>query len=400
MRQLAHLADIERQLLAPLQALLGDAQAVLGTELDSVRLEEAGSATSLDLPVATPSAALATAPEAQRAVGTPFAEALRLVPQGRVASPRALALRTEQAAFMGGASAPGMRVPSASAAGDTSAPTRPADRRVDTSLAEAEAGVSPAPRAGFSPMAPGNNRAPQHPMAPNSPSTTSAPPPLTASSTGTDFATLRATAHSGPTSRTAGSASLRRSQADVGQTEHLSIPAAETLSRSGPAPGAPLPGPALAEFSSDSPQTRHADASAAATAQPRAASPLTGANPPHRLLGIPLRPRQVLPSDTSFVTPDPSHALPPGRDSQAAARRFAAAVEPSLEHAYRLSQARLDTANRATTEAESPSLVRNTFNVTVALAADDANATLDPTKLEDALTDVLRAAARRHGLEI
>lgn len=397
MRQLAHLADIERQLLAPLQTLLGDAQAVLRTELDSIRLEEADSATSLDLPVATPSDALATELEAQRAAKTPVAEVLRPESQGRVASPRALALRTEQAASTGASSAHGLAVPSASA-GEHSAPVRPAGRRVHAALAEA--GVAPIQLEWSSPVLPGTDRAPylmppksilpmsarhtagndpseMEPLADpqaistNAPSTTSAPPPLTALRTGTELAALRATAHSSPISRTAGSA-----------------------------PGTPLPGAALAALAADGHQTRHANASAPVTAQPRAASQLTAAEPSHRLPGIPLRPRQVLPPETSFAAPHPSNAVPPDKDSQAAARRFAATVEPSLEQAYRLSQARLDTARLATTEAESSSLVRNTFNVTVALAADNANAALDPATLEDALTDVLRAAARRHGLEL
>jgi len=44
MASLAHSADIERQLLAPLAALLRDAQALLGVELDADRLEEAAGA--------------------------------------------------------------------------------------------------------------------------------------------------------------------------------------------------------------------------------------------------------------------------------------------------------------------------------------------------------------------
>ncbi|MBL8395118.1 MAG: hypothetical protein JNK99_10280 [Candidatus Accumulibacter sp.] len=91
----------------------------------------------------------------------------------------------------------------------------------------------------------------------------------------------------------------------------------------------------------------------------------------------------------------------PGTHLQAAARRLASAVDPSLEQAYRLTQTRLDTSAASASERiESPSLVRNTFNVTVALHTDDASASLDPTALADALTEVLLTAARRHGLEI
>ncbi len=91
----------------------------------------------------------------------------------------------------------------------------------------------------------------------------------------------------------------------------------------------------------------------------------------------------------------------PGSHLQAAARRLASAVEPSLEQAYRLTQARLDpSAASASERIESPSLVHNTFNVTVALRTDDASTSLDPTDLADALTEVLVTAARRYGLEI
>jgi len=557
MRQLAHLADIERRLLAPLQALLGDAHAVLGTELDSVRLEEAASAISFALPVATPSAPLATKIDAQRVARAPAAEVSYAVKQGGVASPRALAwgaeqgvfapvanghevvvqsplannasaptrladrrvdafssveagtaptphagsspmapgndlapypmapnsmfplsaqhttsdkpsetdpfagprtistnspsttsarppltasgagtefgtLPAEQGASPSGANDPAATTASTAPAGNASAPTRLADRRVDA-FSSVEAGTAPTPHAGSFPVAPGNDRAP-YPMPPNSmyplsaphtasdepsetdplagpraistnsPSTTSPPPPLTASGAGTDFPTLRTTVHSGPNSRIADSAPLCRSPATDGQTEHLSIPPAAPLHGSDPAPGTPLPEAAFAALSAYGDQTRHVDTSAStstsATAQPPATSPLTAAKPSHRLAGIPLRPRQILPPETSFPTPHLGNPAPPGKDAQAAARRFAAAVEPSLEQAYRLSQARLDTARLATTEAESSSLVRNTFNVTVTLAADNPDTALDPATLEDALTDVLRAAARRHGLEL
>jgi hypothetical protein len=87
------------------------------------------------------------------------------------------------------------------------------------------------------------------------------------------------------------------------------------------------------------------------------------------------------------------------REIEAAAARMASAVEPSFEQAYRLTQNRLE--ERTTpSELESQSLVRNTFNVTVALGSNGASESLDRTALEEALTDILRTAARRHGLEI
>lgn len=45
-------------------------------------------------------------------------------------------------------------------------------------------------------------------------------------------------------------------------------------------------------------------------------------------------------------------------------------------------------------------LVRNTFNVQVTLDPQHTDATADLDALEQALVDVLRACARRHGLEV
>ncbi|MBP9803373.1 MAG: hypothetical protein KBE22_00520 [Candidatus Accumulibacter sp.] len=118
------------------------------------------------------------------------------------------------------------------------------------------------------------------------------------------------------------------------------------------------------------------------------------------MLAIPLRPRLTPALERSFATAEAANTPMPGSHLQAAARRLASAVEPSLEQAYRLTQARLDTSTASASERiDSPRLVHNTFNVTVALHTDNASASLDPTALADALTEVLRSSARRHGLE-
>jgi hypothetical protein len=86
---------------------------------------------------------------------------------------------------------------------------------------------------------------------------------------------------------------------------------------------------------------------------------------------------------------------------RAVARRLAGAVEPVIEEAYHLTQAGLGRATASGPEgAESPGLVHNTFNITVNLCSDEASARVDPAALADALSDVLRSSARRHGLEI
>lgn len=108
-------------------------------------------------------------------------------------------------------------------------------------------------------------------------------------------------------------------------------------------------------------------------------------------LGIPLRPRNDNTAQISLVAPDHAHR----RETEAAAR-LAAAVEPSFQQAYRLTQTQLEER----TEPESQSLVRNTFNVTVALNGNGASEGADKTALEEALTDILLTAARRHGLEL
>ncbi|MCE9671253.1 hypothetical protein LY474_25930 [Myxococcus stipitatus] len=77
-------------------------------------------------------------------------------------------------------------------------------------------------------------------------------------------------------------------------------------------------------------------------------------------------------------------------------------VAPVLEHAQRLTHASLtvDTSSRASTEAPPSSAVRNTFNVNVHLDPATAPGGMDRRTLEDALVDILRETARRHGLEV
>lgn len=76
----------------------------------------------------------------------------------------------------------------------------------------------------------------------------------------------------------------------------------------------------------------------------------------------------------------------------------ASAVEPSLEEAYQLTQTRLKT--QETIEKEPSGLVSNTFNVSVSMNNDTTQNGIDRNALEEALTDILRTSARRHGLEV
>jgi len=76
MPSIARSADIERQLLAPLEALLRDAQALLGVELDADRLEEAAGR-GWSESAALPFPALNRTEPARRAIARPPAEQSR-----------------------------------------------------------------------------------------------------------------------------------------------------------------------------------------------------------------------------------------------------------------------------------------------------------------------------------
>ncbi len=192
-------------------------------------------------------------------------------------------------------------------------------------------------------------------------------------------------------------APLAESLASPGEDDAAAVPAAEQALRSDKQPEAPT----ATMPSGDRRQPADAEATPPAASLADLSQHVSPVPDSHRMLAIPLRPRQAPPSERSFATPEAAKTRMPGSHLQAAARRLASAVEPSLEQAYRLTQARLDpSAASASERIESPSLVHNTFNFTVALRTDDASTSLDPTDLADALTEVLVTAARRYGLEI
>ena len=116
-----------------------------------------------------------------------------------------------------------------------------------------------------------------------------------------------------------------------------------------------------------------------------------------RALGIPLRPRNDNAAPAPYAMPDQAHTPLPRREIEASAR-LAAAVEPSFQQAYLLTQTQLE--ERTAPEPESQSLIRNTFNVTVAMNGNGASEGADKTAMEEALMDILLTAARRHGLEL
>jgi hypothetical protein len=70
------------------------------------------------------------------------------------------------------------------------------------------------------------------------------------------------------------------------------------------------------------------------------------------------------------------------------AQRLVEALEPTLERAQALSRS------------QGGAVVNNVFNVSVALQGSSNAPLPDAPELEQALTDWLLAAARRHGLEL
>jgi hypothetical protein len=84
----------------------------------------------------------------------------------------------------------------------------------------------------------------------------------------------------------------------------------------------------------------------------------------------------------------------------AIANRLEAAVEPALQQAYQVTQQQLQSITQDSSEERSSELVRNTFNVAVAMNNNSGSDSIDLSDFEQALTEVLRIAARRQGLEV
>jgi hypothetical protein len=117
--------------------------------------------------------------------------------------------------------------------------------------------------------------------------------------------------------------------------------------------------------------------------------------------GVPLRPRASQAAATAFSpwaaapasrpVPAAAESLPPAGVASAA-QRLAAALDPTLERAQALS--------RAQAVPQAGGAVNNVFNVSVALQGGASAPAPDAQALEQALTELLLAAARRHGLEL
>jgi hypothetical protein len=77
-------------------------------------------------------------------------------------------------------------------------------------------------------------------------------------------------------------------------------------------------------------------------------------------------------------------------------------MAPVLEQAHQLTRTALppERSTSQSTPATSGEAVRNTFNVNVHLDPSGAPSGVDRRALEEALVDILRDTARRHGLEV
>ncbi|AKQ66591.1 hypothetical protein A176_003503 [Myxococcus hansupus] len=110
-------------------------------------------------------------------------------------------------------------------------------------------------------------------------------------------------------------------------------------------------------------------------------------SPPRRLTFLPATESSALPR-----TPRTQD----GSVTSALTEQVSAGLAPVLTHAHELTQAPVaPNAGRPPNEG-----VRNTFNVNVHLEPTSVSTGLDRHALEEALIDLLRDTARRHGLEV
>ncbi|WP_257456339.1 hypothetical protein [Archangium lipolyticum] len=94
----------------------------------------------------------------------------------------------------------------------------------------------------------------------------------------------------------------------------------------------------------------------------------------------------------------------PGTVPAALTEQVTRGLAPVWEQAHQLTHAALTveraSAPASTVTAPPSNAVRNTFNVNVHLDPSAPQEGLDRRTLEDALVDILRETARRHGLEV
>ncbi|QSQ23229.1 hypothetical protein JY651_50540 [Pyxidicoccus parkwayensis] len=75
-------------------------------------------------------------------------------------------------------------------------------------------------------------------------------------------------------------------------------------------------------------------------------------------------------------------------------------MAPVLEQAHQLTRSALPPQRSESAATPPGEAVRNTFNVNVHLEPSGASSGVDRRALEEALVEILRDTARRHGLEV
>ncbi|GEN10464.1 hypothetical protein MFU01_55010 [Myxococcus fulvus] len=315
--------------------------------------------------------------------------------------------------------------PRPDASAHTSVPVAPRGIEVSTGSDATSAGTTPTPEGLRITVKPTEPASPKRQvvrlMRAPAPSSTSVPEALPAPATNASLPPGRPSTLPLP-SRGESEPSM---SADVGPRPHV-VP---LLSPTPPSPTAPLARPkSRLTFAPSKASALRAHPESRPTLAPSEASALR-AHPESRLTFAPSEPSALRAHPESGLTLAPSeasspHARPksrltfaPSEASTPRARaksrpRFAPPEAPSpdappalpltrevshvmaplLEHAHQLS------APSAEPNTSSP--VQNTFNVSVQVGADNAATGVDRRTLEDALVDILRESARRHGLEV
>jgi len=105
--------------------------------------------------------------------------------------------------------------------------------------------------------------------------------------------------------------------------------------------------------------------------------------------------------ETQSLFPPPTHTNA-SRAHRRESIKIANSVDPILEQAHQMSHASLlgQTAEQNNAEQSALGQVQNTFNVNVSVNKDNNGQSETSAELQDALTELLRTAARRQGLEV
>ncbi|QSQ15419.1 hypothetical protein [Myxococcus landrumensis] len=119
--------------------------------------------------------------------------------------------------------------------------------------------------------------------------------------------------------------------------------------------------------------------------RPPSSAPATNAQPKKRL---------------HFAPPTDDASPPPPNATTQLAQQVTQELAPLVTRAEQLTRQAQPSETSSRSAPTESAAVRNTFNVNVQVGSDNAATGLDRRTLEDALVDILRETARRHGLEV